>query len=124
MKSKIPSSNIFQPLIYRHGFDYTCSCPDGYGGAKCQLQGCGGTLTSQETPQEITIPQVTDHMTGCIWNINSPAESRINLTTKDYHNQYLYCSIISLAVFSGLLNSKKNSKISHIWAMFRNAHIQ
>ena len=84
---------------FRYGFDYTCSCADGYGGVNCQLHGCGGTLTSEETPQEITIPEVTDHVTGCIWNISSPAESRINLTVKEYVHQH--CLSVDLQVFSG-----------------------
>ena len=98
---KIHFQAFLKCSIFRHGFDYTCSCPDGYGGVNCQLHGCGGTLTSQEVPQELTIPEVTDHVTGCIWNISSPAESRINLTVKEYVHQH--CFSVTLAVFSGKL---------------------
>ena len=103
---KILLQAFLESLISRHGFDYTCSCPDGYGGINCQIYGCGGSLTSQETPQEITIPEVTDHVTSCIWNISSPAESRINLTVKEYEHQNCYSA--SLTVFLGWLNSEKN----------------
>ena len=106
---------MLNPSSYRHGFHYACSCPDDYGGVNCHLHGCGGTLTSQETPQEITIPKVTDHVIGCIWNISSPPESRINLTVKEY--VHLHCGSVSLVVLSGWLNFENQKRDPYLLSL-------
>ena len=80
-------------------FRHECICPDGFGGLNCQFPGCGGTITSYETPQQISIPDFTDPMIGCLWTIDSPADSRINILIEE--SSCYNCFEIQFTVWSG-----------------------
>ena len=81
------------------GFQYECACPDGFGGLNCQFPGCGGTMISQETSQWISVPNVTDTVIGCLWTIDSPVDSRINLRIEE--SRCYYCYGTHVTVWSG-----------------------
>ena len=65
------------------GFQHKCICPDGVSGFSCQFIRCGGTVTSEETSQQTSIPNETDTVNGCLWTIDSPVDSRINLRIEE-----------------------------------------
>ena len=83
-------------------FDYTCDCVSGFGGSECHLPGCGGTLTSQESLQDLLIPDVTDHEIGCIWTIESPPDSAVNVFIRDINRGF--CAPGDITVWSGMLH--------------------
>ena len=87
----------FTAATYR--FHYSCECPSGFGGLNCHLPGCGGLLTSQIAHQTFSIPDVTDNVIGCIWTIDSPPESRVNLRIDE--NSHDSCFDVILNVWSG-----------------------
>ena len=95
--------------IYR--FEYFCECLEGFGGQNCHLSGCVGNLTSQETDQSITMPDEADRI-GCLWNINSPLGSRINLTAKEFLDKNI-CSSFNLTISSGLFHSSPFLTVYH-----------
>ena len=76
---------------------------DGFGGMNCHVVGCGGTLTSQNTSQLITVPDVTGITWGCIWIIDSPAYSAINIKVDEI--SYENCHDFTLEIWKGLLVS-------------------
>ena len=102
-------------IIYR--FEYSCECRDGFGGQNCHLSGCGGNLTSQVTDQLITMPDEADRI-GCLWNINSPLGSRINLTAKEFLDKNI-CSSFNLTIssvcFIRLLSSPSITRNVTLW---------
>ena len=76
---------------------------DGFGGMTCHVVGCGGTLTSQETSQLLTVPNVTGITWGCIWIIDSPAYSAINIKIDEI--SYENCHDFTLEIWKGLFVS-------------------
>ena len=83
------------------GFQHKCICPDGFGGFNCQFPGCGGNVTSEETSQQISVPNVTDTVNGFLWTIDSPVDSRINLRIEE--TRCYYCFDTHVTVWSGEL---------------------
>ena len=81
------------------GFQHKCICPDGFGGFNCQFPGCGGNVTSEETLQQISVPNVTDTVNGCLWTIHSPVDSRINLHIEETRCYYRFDTHVT--VWSG-----------------------
>ena len=65
-------------IFERDIFNHSCSCPTDFDGMNCEMSGCGGNVTSKETRQTLSINS-TAYERDCIWNINSPEETRIVL---------------------------------------------
>ena len=81
------------------GFQHKCICPDGVSGFSCQFIRCGGTVTSEETSQQTSIPNETDTVNGCLWTIDSPVHSRINLRIEE--SRCYNCFGTRVTVWSG-----------------------
>ena len=93
--------------VFPPRYSYECICADGLGGINCDFPGCGGSLQSLETPQVFSAPNETDHLIGCTWTIDSPADSRINLAFDivDYNCE------IHLTIVSGWYSTRNSDCI-------------
>ena len=81
--------------------DYSCSCPEGFGGSTCRIVYCGGIISSQETPLQIEIPDVAaNNSIHCDWAISSPSGSRIELLFEELSSP-ADCSDSLFIIFEG-----------------------
>ena len=81
------------------GLQHECICTDGFGGLNCKFPGCGGTVHTEETSQQISVPNVTDTIVGCLWTIDSPGDYRINLRIEE--SRCYDCFDTRVTVWSG-----------------------
>ena len=88
-------------LLYHLNFryNYTCVCPNGFGGFNCHLPGCGGTYLTETTPREISVSDQTDLDRGCIWTFESPTDTRGALRIKSI--SYSYCYDFYVTIWEG-----------------------